>query len=149
MKSVMCLLNTHRIFLIGNIRVAKFGLAYGWPRKLQQLTACPNKLISKIFCGHLYNIFTDDNLDIILATGSTVNPFDRYGLRKDIKSSTEIKYFKENGININKIFVNLYRDTIFFISDENQLYRRGYLNGYDYQSKPKHIPHFNNVIDAK
>ena len=60
-------LNTQGIFVIAFNNCVEFGIGHEMP--CRKLTACPDKMISKIFCGHSYNIFTDDNLDNILATG--------------------------------------------------------------------------------
>ena len=49
----MSSLKTLGIFFIGVIDSGEFLLGHEKPSKL--LTACLNKKISKIFCGHLYN----------------------------------------------------------------------------------------------
>ena len=146
-----------KIFFIGRNFGNEFGLGHAGPKQCHELTECPNKMMSKVFCGYVYNIFTDDNLDNIWVAGR--NSEGACGLSKDVEqyaSYTEIKYFKQNGIIIHKICTNPYSWTTFFISDKNKLYACGrFINRSigsidgGHQWTPILIPHLQNVIDAK
>ena len=74
----MSSLTRQRIYFIGYNHSCEFGLGHHWV--YDKLTPCTNKMISKIFSGYLYNIFTDDNLDNIWAAGTNSNG--ECGLRK-------------------------------------------------------------------
>ena len=143
-----------KIFFIGANRFGKFGLGSNQSARYSELIECPNKSISQIFCGNIYNIFADDSFDNIFAAGA--NYQGQCALPhhiSDCASYTEIRYFKEHEIKINKIFTNPFGNTTFFITNKNRLYicgqnikqRLGSINQYT----PKLIPNLNNVIDAK
>ena len=154
-----------RIFFIGMNDKCEFGLNDA--SSFEQLQPCSNTSMTKIYCGYSYNIFSDDNLTNIWASGA--NDCGETGVGKpnmsDIMTYTPIEYFKQNQIDIKKICVNVTGSISFFISQQNKLYASGkkvkmilgMLHGIEYYStdtkyhayEPMYIPDLQNVIDAQ
>ena len=111
-----------KFYFIGLNLYGSFGLGQGLIKHpvLEELTECPNKLITKTFRGFAYNIFADNNFDNIFAAG--YNYEEKCALSQDEKSCIKITHFERNGIKINKIFTNINGHITFFLSDKNKLY---------------------------
>ena len=108
------------MYFIGRNKFGEFGLGYE-EAATGSLVKCPNKLLTKVFCGYCYNIFTDNNLDEIWCAGT--NYEGECGIDDDatIDSYTEITHFKSNNIKIKNIFTNASGFTTFFISTQEKL----------------------------
>ena len=154
-----------RLYFIGYSRY-EFGL--GEKSNILKLPECPNKTFNTIFCGHSYNIFSDSNeLKNVWAAGANYDGECGVGQENNyISKYAEIEYFKENCINISKIFINPDASATFFLSDTNKIYACGRdidrtqqlkLSSSEYSPsdieyvslEPIYIPQLQNVIDIK
>ena len=157
------------LYFIGYNNAYEFGL--GHRQRIVKLHKCTFKTFKKVFCGHSYNLFTDsDKLDNLWSAGANYDGDCGVGKQygnsaEEIETYTQIKYFKQNSINITKIFLNPTASCTFFQSDTNKIYACGRdiltsinpnsssspfnLTTSENAYQPTLIPQLQNVIDIQ
>ena len=133
-----------RIYGIGFNLCGALGLGTG--ARITELTQFPNKSITGVYTFMFNIIFADDQFEKIWGTGDNIYQQIVATTSSEIHIPVPINYFKQNKIIIKRICASINADTIYYISDKDELYGCG----HQYQgAKPTFIDELNNVIDAK
>ena len=146
------------VFYVGYNGYGELGVNH--TQNVQELTQIPNKLVNKVISSNAYSIWSDDEYKNIFATGYNIEGQCAIGsFSRNVKTFQPIKYFQENNIKINKIFINLAGKCTFFITDQGQLYGcgsnakqqlgLGLTDSSNRYSVPQLISQLSNVIDIK
>ena len=87
------------------------------------LTKCPHTGIDKILSAYSQTIYTNDDYTKIWTAG--FNCVGQCGVNNTTNSIitklTQIEYFKQNKLKINKIFINITGCACFFLTDDKKL----------------------------
>eukprot|EP01084_Bolivina_argentea_P207333 353753_1 len=112
-----------KVVFIGNNSSHQFGR--NQPRKCNGF--CTNKHITKVFFGHRFNLYSNDNLDAIWSSGD--NKYNQCGVASPESGTSfrfpQITYFNQHQIKIKKICCSMNAYTVYFITSDNKVYGVG------------------------
>ena len=113
-----------KVFFIGRNSSGDFGLNHH--KNVDKLTEIDNQQIQRVFMGRDYSIGADETYYNIWSSGTNFSGSCAIGTNeRGLEEYTEIKYFKENEIRVERICVGLMGRCTFFISDKGKLYASG------------------------